>query len=200
MDVVSPENTRESLTARRQRATRARIATAAAQTVAENGLVGVTVEQIAAAAEVGRATFFRYFSSKEDAVAEGMTTRWLDAITAVIARQPAELSASDAVIAGFGDLGDGFEAISGQVRDLATLTRSSPVLSAWTLQIYLRYEAVIAALVAPRVRDLTDDDPRPRLIGAMAMASIRIALDDWLEHGGSLPSRVREALSSLHIE
>ncbi len=86
MDVVSPEKSRESLTVRRQRATRTRIATAAAQGVSENGLAGVTVEQIAAAAEVGRATFFRYFSSKEDAVAEGMTTRWLDAITAVIAQ------------------------------------------------------------------------------------------------------------------
>lgn len=180
--------------------TRARIATAAAQHVAENGLAGVTVEQIAAAAEVGRATFFRYFSSKEDAVAEGITSRWLDAITEVIAKQPAGLSAVDAVIAGFGDLGDGFEAVSGQVRDLATLTRSSPALSAWTLQIYLRYEAVIADLVAPRLDNLTDDDPRPRLVGAMAMASVRIALDDWLEHGGSLPDRVRSALSSLHVE
>lgn len=71
MDVVSPEKSRESLTVRRQRATRVRIATAAAQLVAEIGLAGTTVEQIAQAAEVGRATFFRYFSSKEDAVAEG---------------------------------------------------------------------------------------------------------------------------------
>lgn len=200
MDVVSPEKSRESLTVRRQRATRARIATAAAQHVAENGLAGATVEQIAAAAEVGRATFFRYFSSKEDAVAEGITSRWLDAITEVIAKQPAHLSAVDAVIAGFGDLGDGFAAVSGQVSELAMLTRSSPALSAWTLQIYLRYEAVIADLVAPRFSDLTEDDPRPRLVGAIAMASVRIALDDWLLHGGSLPDRVRSALSSLRVE
>ncbi|AEV76176.1 transcriptional regulator [Mycolicibacterium rhodesiae NBB3] len=200
MDVVSPENARESLTVRRQRATRARIATAAAQRVSEFGLAGATVEQIAAAAEVGRATFFRYFSSKEDAVAEGMTTHWLDAITEVIARQPAHLSAGEAVIAGFADLGDGFETVREQVRELATLTRSSPVLSAWTLQIYLRYETAIADLVAPRIRDLTPDDPRPRLIGAIAMASVRIALDDWLVHGGSLPARVRSALSSMPVE
>jgi AcrR family transcriptional regulator len=163
------------------------------------GLAGATVEQIAQAAEVGRATFFRYFSSKEDAVAEGMTTRWLDAITAAIARQPAELSAGGAVLAAFADLGDGFDPISGQVRELAALTRSSPALSAWTLQIYLRYEAAIADLVAPRLGDSAADDPRPRLIGAMAMASVRIALDDWLVHGGSLPTRVRCALSSLHV-
>jgi AcrR family transcriptional regulator len=199
MDVVSREDSRETLTMRKQRATRARIAAAAARSVAESGLAGATIEQIAAAAEIGRATFFRYFSSKEDAVAEGMTTHWLDAITAAIARQPKGLSAVEAVVAAFEDLGDGFDTISGQVRELATLTRSSPALSAWTLQIYLRYEAAIAALVAPRLDDPVAEDPRPRLIGALAMASIRIALDDWLLHGGSLPARVRAALSSLQI-
>lgn len=200
MDVVSQPNSRESLTERKQKATRARIATAAAQSVAENGLAGATVEQIAAAAEIGRATFFRYFSSKEDAVAEGMTTHWLDLITDAIARQPAHLSAGAAVVAAFDGLGDGFDAISAQVRELATLTRSSPVLSAWTLQIYLRYEAAIAALVASRLGDTGPEDPRPRLLGALAMASTRIALDDWLLHGGSLPARLRAALSSVRIE
>ena len=200
MDVVSRPNSRESLTVRKQRATRARIAAAAAQSVAENGLAGATVGQIAHAAEIGRATFFRYFSSKEDAVAEGLTTHWLDLITAAIAQQPVALSAGEAVVAAFEDLGDGFDAISGQVRELATLTRSSPVLSAWTLQIYLRYEAAIADLVAPRLGSPAPDDPRPRLLGALAMASIRIALDDWLAHGGSLPGRVRVALSSMRIE
>ena len=199
MDVVSLQDSRETLTVRKQKATRARIAAAAAQSVAENGLAGATIEQIAHAAEIGRATFFRYFSSKEDAVAEGMTTRWLDSITAAIARQPAQLSAADAVVEAFDSLGDGFDAISGDVRELATLSRSSPVLSAWTLQIYLRYEAAIADLVAPRLGNLAADDPRPRLVGALAMASIRIALDDWLQNGGSLPARVRAALASMHI-
>ncbi len=114
MDVVSRQNSRESLTVRKQKATRARIASAAAQSVAENGLAGATVEQIAHAAEIGRATFFRYFSSKEDAVAEGLTTHWLDLITAAVARQPAHLSAGEAVVAAFDALGDGFDAISGQ--------------------------------------------------------------------------------------
>ncbi len=167
--------------------------------MASDGLARTTVEQIAGTAEVGRATFFRYFSSKEDAVAEGLTKHWLELITAAIARQPAELSARDAVVAGFTELGDGFADISDQVRELATLTRSSPALSAWTLQIYVRYETAIAELVAPRLADPAPDDPRPRLLGALAMAAIRIALDDWLRHGGSLPDRVRTALASLSV-
>jgi len=157
------------------------------------------VEQIAETADVGRATFFRYFSSKEDAVAEGLTKHWLDLITAALARQPAGLSAGEAVVAAFTELGDGFADITDEVRELATLTRSSPALSAWTLQIYVRYETAIAELVAPRLGDPEPDDPRPRLLGALAMASIRIALDDWLRHGGSLPHRVRTALASLSV-
>jgi AcrR family transcriptional regulator len=188
-----------ALNVRKRRVTRDRIAASAARLVAESGLAGTTVERIAADAEVGRATFFRYFASKEDAVADGMTRHWLDVITAQLAAQPPELSALDAVAAAFHDLGDGFDAISTQVRDLATLTRSSPALSAWTLQIYVGYEAAIAELVAPRLADLAPDDARPRLIGALAMASVRIALDDWLRHGGSLPDRVRTALAALRV-
>jgi AcrR family transcriptional regulator len=188
-----------ALNVRKRQATRDRIAAAAARLVADGGLGGTTVERIAAEADVGRATFFRYFSSKEDAVADGMTRLWLDVITGQIASQPPELSAMDAVVAAFGDLGDDFEAIRQQVYDLATLTRSSPVLNAWILQIYVGYESAIAELVAPRMRDLRPDDPRPRLIGAMAMASVRIALDDWLRDGGSLPQLVRAALSSMAV-
>jgi AcrR family transcriptional regulator len=186
------------LSARKRTATRDRIATAAAELVAGNGLAATTVEQIAELAGIGRATFFRYFSSKEDAVADGISRQWLGHITAAVARQPPTLSAQEAVVAAFADLGDGFGQISDQVRELAILTRSSPVLSAWTLQIYLGYESAIAELVAPRLGAETQD-PRPRLIGALAMASLRIALDDWLAYGGSLPDRVQSALSSLVV-
>lgn len=188
-----------TLAVRKRQLTRDRIASCAARLVAERGLSGATVESIAAAADVGRATFFRYFSSKEDAVADGMTRHWLDVITTELANQPAELSAQDAVVGAFLALGDGFVGISDQVRELAVMTRSSPVLSAWTLQSYVGFEAAIAELVAPRLADLRADDPRPRLIGAMAMASVRIALDDWLRHGGSLPDRVRTAMAALSI-
>jgi AcrR family transcriptional regulator len=204
MDVVSRRNSAESLTVRRQRKTRARIAAAAAQAVMDHGLAGATIERIAEAADVGRATFFRYFSAKEDAVAEGMTSHWLDVITAALAAQPAQLSAHAAIVSAFEGLGDDFDAAgddttSRLVRELATLTRSSPVFSAWTLQIYLRYESAIADLVSPRLADPVSDDPRPRLLGALTMASVRIALDDWLIHGGSLPSRVRSALAAIQL-
>jgi AcrR family transcriptional regulator len=212
--VAAAASTPIPLSVRKRTATRDRIAAAAAAMVAANGLAATTVERIAERANVGRATFFRYFSSKEDAVADGISRQWLGHITAAVARQPPALTAQEAVVAAFADLGDGFASISDQVRELAILTRSSPALSAWTLQTYLGYESAIAELIAPRFScpapqrprtspepclDAAADDPRPRLIGALAMASLRIALDDWLEHGGSLPDRLQSALSSLVV-
>lgn len=189
-----------ALNVRKRQATRERIADCAAHLVTQRGLSGTTVESIAAAAEVGRATFFRYFSTKEDAVAEGITRHWHDAITAELARQPPQLSAWEAVVAAITGLGEGFDLISDRVRELETIARSSPVLSAWTLKIYVKFEAAIAEMVAPRYPDIRPNDPRPRLVGALAMASVRIALDDWLQCGGSLPDLVREALTALSVD
>jgi AcrR family transcriptional regulator len=184
---------------RRRAATRGRIAAVAAQLVGEHGLAGATVDRIADAADISRATFFRYFNSKEDAVAEGVNVHWLNRVTNALAIQPPERSAIEAVVGAFHHLALGFADIEVQVRELATLTRSSETLDAWTLRIYVRYEAAIAELVAPRMRELTPDDPRPRLIGALAMATVRIALDDWLSHGGSLPDRVSQGLAAITI-
>jgi AcrR family transcriptional regulator len=196
---MSVTSTSMSLAEQKRTATRQRIAKAAAQLVISRGLAGATVDDIADTAEIGRATFFRYFNSKEDAVAEGMNTHWLDRITAALAAQPAGLTAIEAVAGAFGALAQGFAEIEEQVRELATLTRSSETLEAWTLHIYVRYEAAIAELVAPRLPGLTADDPRPRLIGALAMAAVRIALDDWLSAGGSLPDRVRHGLAAITV-
>lgn len=167
--------------------------------VATRGLASTKAEHIADAADVSRATFFRYFNSKEDAVAEGMNVHWLNRITAALAAQPDDLTAIEAVVGAFHDLAHGFVGIETQVRELATLTRSSETLDAWTLHVYVRYEDAIAELIAPRMPRLAKQDPRPRLIGALAMATVRIALDDWLSHGGSLPDRIRQGLAAVTI-
>ena len=84
MSHVLDSDSRESLADRKRTATRRRIAAAAAQVVAARGLAATTAEHIADAADISRATFFRYFNSKEDAVAEGMNVHWLNRITAAL--------------------------------------------------------------------------------------------------------------------
>lgn len=189
-----------SLAEQKRTATRERIAAAAAQLVMDVGLASATIDRIADAADVGRATFFRYFASKEDAVAESTTARWFARITTALAAQPAELSAIDAVLGTFQELAGGFNDMAEQIRDLTALTRSSAALNAWTLSAHLNYEKAIAELIAPRLPDLKPQDPRPRLIGALAMASLRISIDDWLVHGGDLPERLQSTIRAIRVE
>jgi AcrR family transcriptional regulator len=190
----------ESLAVRKRRATNARIAASAARLAGLHGVGNTTVEQIAADAEVARATFFRYYDTKESAVAEGITGPWLTLVTEAIARQPGHLSAKDALVEAFGELAGQFPAYRDQIRELARLTRSSPTLNAWTAQTYQRYEHAIAELLAPRLPTLAESDPRPRLLAALAMASVRISLDDWVDRGGDLPDLIRRALDSISVE
>lgn len=187
----------DGLRVRKRQRTRERIATAAAQLVSANGLSATTADQIAETADVARATFFRYFESKEYAVAEGFTATWIAAITDALRRQPPELSVNDALGAAFAELTPGFAAVERSIAEIERQTRESLSLRAWTLLCYLNFETAIAEVIAPRLPDLTVDDPRPRLIGALTMASVRISIDDWLRGGGSLPERISRAVNSM---
>jgi AcrR family transcriptional regulator len=190
---------------RKRQATHRRIATEAARLAIDQGVAETTVEQIAAAAEVGRASVFRYFDTKEGAVAEGLAGTWLAMITDHLAAQPPSLGAISAIRAAFAEIATGFDDMSEAVRAQAELSRSSPALSAWTLQVYLTYEAAIAELVAPRFDRPTPSDPRPRLVAAMVMAGIRLALDDWVAADGTidgktdLPTLIDANLASISI-
>ncbi|MEU5879964.1 TetR family transcriptional regulator [Spirillospora sp. NPDC047279] len=189
----------EGLKIRKRRATTSRIAASAARLAAEQGLTGTTVDQIAADAEVARATFFRYYQAKENAVADGIAGPWLEVITEAIARQPARLGAMEAIIAAFTELTDALPIHYDQIRELADLTRTSTTLTAWTLRTYHRYEKAIAGLAADRIADLAGDDPRPRMIAAITMGAVRISLDDWIRQGGSLPDLIHRALTSVSV-
>jgi AcrR family transcriptional regulator len=189
----------ESLAVRKRRATNARIAASAARLAGRQGVGNTTVDQIAADAEVARATFFRYYETKESAVAEGITGPWLTLVTEVIARQPDHLPAKEAIVAAFDELAERFPAHHDQIRELARLTRSSSTLNAWTAQAYQRYEHAIAELLTPRFHDLAEHDPRPRLLAALTMAAVRVSLDDWIHHGGSLPALIHCALDSISV-
>lgn len=185
---------------RKRRATHQRIADEAARLATEKGLHATTIDEIAAAADVGRATFFRYFDAKETAVAEGFSVPWLQLIVENLLVQPPELSAMEAVIETFaGFAGDFDREVESLVLQQARMSQASPALQAWTLALYVRLELAIAEAVTPRFVDLGPDDPRPRLVGALTMSAVRITLDTWLASGGTkdLAALLQSALRSV---
>lgn len=189
------------LRARKRSETRQRLARHAERLAAERGLAATTVDDIARAAGVGRATFFRYFDSKELAVATGLSDVAIYVLTAAIVDAPADLGPLDAVRSAFAALGADFDERRAMFREQAELTRCTPAMWAWTLRLYEEWERAIADAVAPRVEDLRTPDPRPRMVGAMAMVAARLGCDAWLAEGarGDLPAHIQEHLAALDL-
>src|SRR6187402_1165028 len=79
----------DGLRARKRRQTRERLTRVAMELFLANGFEATTLDDIAAAAEISRRSFFHYFASKEDVV-----LAWQDgstgAMIAAIAARPAE--------------------------------------------------------------------------------------------------------------
>jgi AcrR family transcriptional regulator len=186
---------------RKRAETRRRIADEAARLVSAQGIAATTVEQIAAAADVSRATFFRYYDSKELAVATGLSEVAVFVFASVLAGTDHRLGPLDAVRASHATLAQTFEQHRAEFLEQALLSRSSLAMQAWTLQLYVEWEVAIAELIAPRFDDLVPGDPRPRLIGAMTMAAVRLACDQWVADDGrsDLPALIRMHLDAIDV-
>jgi AcrR family transcriptional regulator len=191
-----------SLRERKRLATHARIADEAARLATDRGLAATTVEEIAAAADIGRATFFRYFDAKETAIAEGFSIPWLTLLVEQLELQPAELGPVEAVAATFAGFAGSFEDDVRRVVLLqARMSQASPGLQAWTLRIYVRFEQAIAEAIAPRFPDLSPGDLRPRLVGAVTMSAVRLCVGAWLDSDGEadLPAMLQDTLGRVEI-
>lgn len=189
----------QGLRERKRAATRLRIATEAARLATKRGVAGVTADEIADASDISRATFFRFFATKETAIAEGFSGPEVQQLLAVLAAQPAELSPLDAVAQTFRDLGTRLDPATRElVLEQARIAQESPALQAWMASAWLHDEQLVARVLADRL-GTGPDDPRARMVAAAAMAAMRTGLERWVAGGGSgEPSTYfAEALSAL---
>lgn len=167
--------------------------------VTEHGLDGVSPDDIAATAEVGRATFFRYFDSKEAAVVVGFYEKRLEALVERLRAAPAELGPMEAIIHAYRQLDISWKKQADWIRMQARLGSESPSLKAKAMEYQGQYEQAIADAISLRYRKLAAQDPRPRLLAASTLAVVRTCIDHWSETGarGDLPKLVREGLRQL---
>ncbi len=181
--------------------TRRRIAAAAVELATAQGIAETTVDEIAESAHVGRATFFRYFESKELAIATGLSEVAVFVLAAALSELPPELGPLEALRAAQAAIGAGLGSDLHEVHEQAVLSTETPAMRAWTLQFYVDWEESIAELIAPRFTDLVEGDPRPRMAAAMNMAAIRFARDEWLETDGTgdLPALVQKYLGAMTV-
>lgn len=142
----------ESLRERKQQRAREAIIDAAYELFAEHGYNGVTVADIAARAEVGRATFFRYFGDKQEVIFGG--DQEINTAVAEAGRQPVDAPIGDSLTAALAHAHKIVAAfVAKLLEDPAAYVRherlvaSQPELIARSLTKHRRYAEELAALL-----------------------------------------------------
>jgi AcrR family transcriptional regulator len=150
---------------RKKARTRAAIREHALRLFREQGYAVTTIEQIADAAEVSPATFFRYFPTKEDVVLQDD----FDVITIeALNAQPPELSPVAAFrAAAQASLAVMTDADKERFRENAQLTAQVPEIRARALDEFTRTMEGIAEALAARVGRPPDDFAVRTLAGAI---------------------------------
>lgn len=151
------------------------IKTAALELFAARGYDAVTVAEVAAAAQVGERTLYRYFADKEDLLF-GEDEAWRAALRAAIDEQPAGdppfrvlRGASATVVRALEDRRD-------EVRRRNEVIAAAPALSARERAKHAAWELVIAERLQERGVAPTE----ARLLGRIAVTCYDEALTRWL--------------------
>ncbi|MER5444545.1 TetR family transcriptional regulator [Streptomyces sp. NPDC002764] len=159
-----------SLTERRKAATRMEIARAAAGLFVRHGLRATRAEDIAQAAGVAPRTFYRYFATKEEAVAPlyaAGAQRWTEAL----AEAPAHLSVPQALehaVCHTLTPGAGVSAASWElVRTLIRLTDDSPALGKVWAEVCQESEGRLGEVLAGRLEGRLGEALEGRLEGRL---------------------------------
>ena len=183
----------ESLRDRRKRRTAEAIVAAALELFAERGFERTTIDQIAAAADISRRTFFRYFADKEE-LFFAEDERLLEVVEATLDAAPAgepmlELArrATRALAA---------RSTADPERRLARerLIAATPALQARRLAKNLRWEQAIAARLVERGAR----EQEALLVPKLAMACFQTAFERWVrDPGRDLPGLVDESFAAL---
>jgi AcrR family transcriptional regulator len=166
------------LRARKRRETRERLTRAAMALFLERGFEATTLDDIAAAADISRRSFFHYFESKEDVV-----FAWQEESTAALIAAVAARPASESMLAAAEN------AISAMVRQLepgeaiamARLKRDNPALQARDQVKYEKLERALAAALEKRAGKT--EKLGARLVAMIATGAMRIGGELWAAEG-----------------
>jgi AcrR family transcriptional regulator len=169
--------TKSSLQSRKQQLVRDAIFDAAIETFAANGFDETTVEDVARAAGVSRATFFRYFASKDDLLAQNVIN-YGTALTEAIKACPPTFSPFQIMRETV--LSIALQKVTHprtrQVIDIS-LRSPSAMQAHWSRMIEV--EASVAIAFSERIKGLSQDDLETRLLASMTVSAMNVAIMSW---------------------
>ena len=173
----------EGLRERKKRETRLALARAATRLFEERGYAATSVDDIAAAANVSRRTFFRYFAGKDEVLIVDPAGK-LDALRSALEGGPPDEPTVAALRRGIRALATAYYDPE-LIRAEARLSDVEPVMAAAALAYQVRWEDALARDVATDLRVDVETDPRPRIVAHAVVAILRAAVASWLARGGS---------------
>jgi mycofactocin system transcriptional regulator len=145
---------------------------------AARGFEATTIDDIAAAAGIGRRTLFRYYPSKND-IPWGQFDESLSRLESQLAAVPHDIPVHRAVHAAVLAFNHLEPSAIPQHRQRMRLLLTTPALQAHSVHRYARWRAIIAAYVASRLA-LKEADILPRTIGRVTLAISLSAYEQWL--------------------
>ncbi|KUN00143.1 hypothetical protein AQI95_35545 [Streptomyces yokosukanensis] len=154
---------------------------------AEQGYEQTTIAQIAREAGISQRSLFRYFGTKEDLVC-GDQEALGELLRRTVEQQPAEVSAWDALRAGFEVILTANHTPE-RVLELSRLIFATPSLHARYIEKRLRWQTELVPVIQARLGTTTDPsspDPRAKAIVATAFACVDTATELWAGHDGRL--------------
>jgi TetR/AcrR family transcriptional regulator, regulator of mycofactocin system len=156
----------------------------------------VTIEALAAAAGIGRRTFFRYFGSKADALMADFDQE-VERLRSALADSDPGLPVMDAIRLAIVAVNDYHAQDLAQFRQRLKLQHSNPALLANGILHYERWQAVVAEFAAARLGQPADD-LQPQVIARSVFGAAYAGFMSWLaDDSGDLSPRLDAALRTL---
>jgi TetR/AcrR family transcriptional regulator, regulator of mycofactocin system len=181
---------------RRRATSRAELEEAAFALFAERGFDATTVDEIAAAAGIGRRTFFRYFPSKND-IPWGAFEQELDRMRDRLKECPTDMPVMDAVRFALIDFNRVDPAQIPLHRRRMELILRVPTLLAHSTLRFAAWRAVVAEFVAERTGH-RPEDLAPQAIAHAVLGVSTAAYEHWLDdEGADLGLLLDEAMRQL---
>jgi AcrR family transcriptional regulator len=162
---------------RKKAETRQAISAAALELALAHGPGGVTVDAIAAAADVSPRTVFNYFATKEEAILGVGPDGRAAVVQRLAERPPGEHPLTSLREAMRSD--DPTGAVSWRTR--ARLAREHPQLQSAYIAGFTALEDDLTEVVARRLGVDPVADPYPRLVVAVALAALRVAVQNAID-------------------
>lgn len=167
----------QSLKSRKHKLVHDAIYDAAIDLFSEGGFDAITVEQVAEAAGVSRRSFFRYFASKDDLLAQNVVT-FGEAQVASIRQCPLTLAQIEVVrrtVTGV------LERVAQEprTRQVIAIAERSKSASQAHMSRLLEVEESISTAFAARIRGANQLDSRPRLLAGLTTLIMSVALMAW---------------------